>query len=123
VGFVVDKTALGHVSSEYFGSPVSDHSTNFSIIIITRGWQNRPLVAAVPSGPNWTHPPPYNLKKYAIILRYFEYHLFFYDLKCPSIENVSVAVKFCAVPRVELPPILGELLKQILIASLCFLTC
>jgi hypothetical protein len=37
VGFVVDKAALGQVFSEYFDS------TNFSIIVITRGWHNRPI--------------------------------------------------------------------------------
>jgi hypothetical protein len=36
----------------------ADHSTNFSIIIITRGRHNRPLLAAGPSGPNWTPLPP-----------------------------------------------------------------
>jgi hypothetical protein len=38
VGFVVDKAALGQVFSQYFGfvSP-ANYSTNFSIIIITRG--------------------------------------------------------------------------------------
>jgi hypothetical protein len=35
VGFVVDKAALGQVFSNYFGFPC--HSTNFFIIIITRG--------------------------------------------------------------------------------------
>jgi hypothetical protein len=40
--FVVDKAALGQVFSEYFGSP-ANHSTNFSIIIFTRGWQKRPI--------------------------------------------------------------------------------
>jgi hypothetical protein len=34
----------------------ANHSTNFSIIIFTRGQHNRPLVAAVPSGP-WIPPP------------------------------------------------------------------
>jgi hypothetical protein len=29
--------------SEYFGFPDNHHSTNFSIIIITRGWQNRSI--------------------------------------------------------------------------------
>jgi hypothetical protein len=42
VGFVVDKAALGQVFSEYFGFPCH-HSTNFSIIIITRGWDNRSI--------------------------------------------------------------------------------
>jgi hypothetical protein len=35
--FVVDKAALGQVS------PANHHSTNFSIIKITRGWHNRPI--------------------------------------------------------------------------------
>jgi hypothetical protein len=39
---VVDKAALGQVFSEYFVSLVND-STNLSIIIITRGWHNRPI--------------------------------------------------------------------------------
>jgi hypothetical protein len=39
----------------------ANHSSNFSIIIITQGWHNRPLVAAVPSGSNWTPPPLYQL--------------------------------------------------------------
>jgi hypothetical protein len=42
VGFVVDKAALGQVFSEYFGSP-ANHSTNFSMIIISRGWHDRPI--------------------------------------------------------------------------------
>jgi hypothetical protein len=42
VGFAVDKAALGQFFSEYFGSP-ANHSTNFSIIIITWGWHNRPI--------------------------------------------------------------------------------
>jgi hypothetical protein len=42
VGFVVDETVLGQVFSEYFSSP-ANHSTNFSIIIITRGWHNRSI--------------------------------------------------------------------------------
>jgi hypothetical protein len=62
VGFLVDKAALWQVFSEYFGS-LANHSTSFSIIIITRGWYNRPLVAAVPSGPNWTPPPTIPIKK------------------------------------------------------------
>jgi hypothetical protein len=40
VGFVVDKVALRQVFSEYFGSPASHLSINFSIIIITWGWHN-----------------------------------------------------------------------------------
>jgi hypothetical protein len=39
VGFVVDKMASWQVLSEYFGLPCQKpfHSTNFSIITITRG--------------------------------------------------------------------------------------
>jgi hypothetical protein len=39
---MVDKAALGQGFSEYIGSPAT-HFTNFSIIIITRGWHNRPI--------------------------------------------------------------------------------
>jgi hypothetical protein len=35
VGFVVDKVALGQVFSEYFGSPASLHSIDFSTVTIT----------------------------------------------------------------------------------------
>jgi hypothetical protein len=37
VGFMVDEVASGQIFSEYFGSPAKTaHSTNFSIITITR---------------------------------------------------------------------------------------
>jgi hypothetical protein len=42
VGFALDKAALGQVFSEYFGFPFQSF-TNFSIIIITRGWHNMPI--------------------------------------------------------------------------------
>jgi hypothetical protein len=42
MGFVVDKTALGQISSETSVSP-ANQSTNFSIIIITGSWHNRPI--------------------------------------------------------------------------------
>jgi hypothetical protein len=42
VGFVVDEAALRQVFSEYFGF-LANHSTNFSNIIIIRGWHNRPM--------------------------------------------------------------------------------
>jgi hypothetical protein len=50
------KRRWGRFSPSTSVSP-ANHSTNFSIIIITRGWHNRLLVAAVPSGP-WIPPPP-----------------------------------------------------------------
>jgi hypothetical protein len=52
VGFVVDKAALGHPSTSV--SP-ANHSTDFSIIIITRGWHNRPLSGC---SVEWTLIPP-----------------------------------------------------------------
>jgi hypothetical protein len=67
VEFVMDKAALGRISPSTSVSP-ANHSTNFSIIIITRGWHNRPLMAAVSSGPNWTPPPLYQLKKIYLCL-------------------------------------------------------
>jgi hypothetical protein len=39
------------------------HSTNFSIFSITRGRYNRPVVAAVASGPSMDSTPPPNVKK------------------------------------------------------------
>jgi hypothetical protein len=43
VGFVVDKVALGQVFPSTSVSPANHHSTNFSMLIITRGWHNRPF--------------------------------------------------------------------------------
>jgi hypothetical protein len=62
VGFVVDKASLGQFSPSTSVSP-ANHSTNFSIIIIIRGWHNRSLVATVPRGPNWTPAPTTPIKK------------------------------------------------------------
>jgi hypothetical protein len=41
MGFVIDKAALGQVFSESVSH--ANHSTNFSIIIITRFWYNKPI--------------------------------------------------------------------------------
>jgi hypothetical protein len=57
VVFVVDKVELGQVS------PDNLHSTKFSIITITRGRFNRPVVADVPSGPNTDSTPTMRIKK------------------------------------------------------------
>jgi hypothetical protein len=48
--FVMDKSGAGAGFSENFGFPVNLHSICFFTIIftITRGWQNRPGVAAMP---------------------------------------------------------------------------
>jgi hypothetical protein len=64
VGFVVDKAALGQVFSEYFGFPCQSfhqflHHHNHPALAL--------LVAAVPSGPNWTPTPHDNNKKIKII--------------------------------------------------------
>jgi hypothetical protein len=59
VGFVVDKVALGQVFSEYFSFPCQSSFHQFL------HHHNHPgvgtiglLVAAAPSGPSWTLPPP-----------------------------------------------------------------
>jgi hypothetical protein len=62
---MVNKKALGQVFSEYFNL----HSTKFSIITITRGRYNRPVVADVPSGPNMDSTPP--LCELNIIRKFF----------------------------------------------------
>jgi hypothetical protein len=41
VGFVMDKATLEQVFPEYLGFPSNHHSSNFSIILITRSWHNR----------------------------------------------------------------------------------
>jgi hypothetical protein len=62
VGFVVDKAALGQVISEYFGFPCQSfhqllHHHNHL------GLKQKALLAAEPSGPNWTPLPTNQLKK------------------------------------------------------------
>jgi hypothetical protein len=58
-----EQSCFGQVFSEYFGFRCQ-FSTNFSIIIITRGAGTIGLlVAAVPSVPNWTPPPTIQIKK------------------------------------------------------------
>jgi hypothetical protein len=48
VGFVVDKLAVGQVSSEYFGFPCQSSFHNHHHLSIIWGWYNRLVVAAVP---------------------------------------------------------------------------
>jgi hypothetical protein len=55
------KRHWGRFSPSTSVSP-ANHSTNFSPIIINRGWRNRSLLAAVPSGPNWTLPPTIRIR-------------------------------------------------------------
>jgi hypothetical protein len=64
----VDRAALGQVFFEYKVSLVN-YSTNFSIIIITRGWHNRSIGG---SSAEWTQldstpPPTIPIKKIKII--------------------------------------------------------
>jgi hypothetical protein len=82
---------LGQVFSEYFGSLINHHSTNFSIIIITRGWHHRPMVAAVPSGANWTPPPHYSILKKI----YVTYMLTFTD-----VFNSRIFIKLCKFHKI-----------------------
>jgi hypothetical protein len=70
------KRHWGRFSPSTSASP-ANHSTNFSIIIITRGWHNRPLVAAVLSGPNWTSPPTIQIKKKLYKIQIFNIIFFF----------------------------------------------
>jgi hypothetical protein len=52
IGFVVGKAALGgRFSPSTSVFPANHHSPNFSIIIITRGWHNRPIGG---HGAEWT---------------------------------------------------------------------
>jgi hypothetical protein len=67
VGFVVDEAALGQVFSEYFGFPANNHSTNFPIIIINRGWHNRPIGGRSAEWTQLDSTPHYtNLKRKAL---------------------------------------------------------
>jgi hypothetical protein len=63
VGLVVQKTALGQIISEYFGSPANHLSTNLSIIILSRDGHNRPISGRSAEWTNWTPPPLYQFKK------------------------------------------------------------
>jgi hypothetical protein len=58
------KRHWGRFSSSTSVSPANHHSTNFSIITITRGWHKRPIGGR---SAEWTqfglHPPLYQLKK------------------------------------------------------------
>jgi hypothetical protein len=59
VGFVVDKAALGQVFSEYFGFPCQSFHQFLHHHNHPGMGQYALLVAAVPSGLNWTPPPHY----------------------------------------------------------------
>jgi hypothetical protein len=59
---MVDKAALGQVFSEYFGFP--SQSTNFSIIIITRGWHNMPIGGRSAEWTQLDSTPTIPIKKY-----------------------------------------------------------
>jgi hypothetical protein len=57
VGFVVDKAALGQVLSEYFGFPCQPFH-QFLLIILTRGWRNRPIGGRSAEWTQLDSPPP-----------------------------------------------------------------
>jgi hypothetical protein len=67
VGFLVEKVALGQVFSEHFGfpclSPANLHSTNSSILKITRGRYNGRKVTSVLSGSRLDSTPTMRIKK------------------------------------------------------------
>jgi hypothetical protein len=56
------KRHWGRISPSTSVSPSNHHSTNLSIIIISRGWHNRPIGGSSPSEPNWTPPPTISIK-------------------------------------------------------------
>jgi hypothetical protein len=58
VRFVVDKAAMGRFPPSTSVSP-ANHSTNFSIIVITRGWHNRPISGLSAKWTQLTPPPHY----------------------------------------------------------------
>jgi hypothetical protein len=62
VGFVVDNAALGQFSPRTSVSP-ANHSTNFSIIIIARGWHNTPISGRSTEWTQLIPPPLYQFKK------------------------------------------------------------
>jgi hypothetical protein len=62
VGFVVDKAALGQVFCSISVSP-GNHSTNFFIIIITRGWHNMPIIGRSAAWTQLNSTPNYTIKK------------------------------------------------------------
>jgi hypothetical protein len=102
MGFVVDKAALGQVFSECFGFPCQ-HSTDFSIIIISRGWHNRPLSGC---SVEWTlvPPPHYANLKNNLILRYV-FQVVSFLLAFPSKSYIySTSPHVCCMPCPFHPP-------------------
>jgi hypothetical protein len=58
IGICGRQNAVGQVFSEYFSSLAKTvHSTDLSILTITRGRYNRPGMAAMPSGPSMDSTP------------------------------------------------------------------
>jgi hypothetical protein len=63
-GLCWTKRHWGRFSPSTSVFPANHHSTNFSIIIITRGWQNRPIGGRSAEWPQFgLHTPLYQLKK------------------------------------------------------------
>jgi hypothetical protein len=65
------------------------HSTNFSILTITRGRYNRPEWPQCRMDPVWT--PPFNIqiKRYTELVRKFSAPFFFFFLKSCSLSQCS----------------------------------
>jgi hypothetical protein len=82
-GICGGQSGVGAFSLSTSVSPAKiGHSTNFSILTITRGRYNRPVVAAVPSGPSMDTTPQYshekNKKKYYISIYFCLLRLFWF---------------------------------------------
>jgi hypothetical protein len=87
-GLWCTKRHWGRFSPSTSVSPANHHSSNFSIILITRGWHNRTLVAAVPSGANLTPPPTIPIKKMFLLERKHGEHNSF-AIACKSVPLVQ----------------------------------
>jgi hypothetical protein len=75
------KRHWGRFSSSTSVFPANHRSTNFSIVLITRCWHNGPIGGrTVPSGPNWTHPPPLYQYKNSIMDSLLGYHISHRDI-------------------------------------------
>jgi hypothetical protein len=75
VGFVVDKAALGRFSPSTSVS-LANHSTEFSVIIITWGWHNRPLCGR---SLDRTLIPPTSMQIKKKITYFLQYSFFVFD--------------------------------------------
>jgi hypothetical protein len=95
VAFLMDKAALGQAFSEYFSFPANHHSTNFSIIILTRGWHNRLIGGCSAKWTQLDSTPHYTNLKKLIIFRI----VFFEDSYLDIGQNLLLCTWSTRVPR------------------------